>query len=95
MKRLHGLDQAHAPNVPPHLLLDSLSWEEIRKLVIKAYRRARNTENVPRVTHEVVIPLNSENELSSFGNPLGWGVDTMLLPGGKYFLIKWPIGYLQ
>lgn len=95
LNRLYELDQAHAPNLPPHLLLESLTWEEIRELVIKAYRRAENTGEVPKVTREVVIPIKEGNALTYFGNTHTWGADTVLLPGGRYFLIRWPVGYLQ
>ena len=97
LKRLQLLDQEHAPDLPPHVNVDSLTYHELRDLVVRARRRVLNcTGSSPlRVSREMVIPISQENVNNILGQTLGWGADTLLVPGGRYFLLKWPAGYLQ
>lgn len=48
-----------------------------------------------KATRRTDIPIGDSNADGSLGTPIVWGADTLLLPGRKYFLTKWPAGYLQ
>ncbi|EJD08411.1 uncharacterized protein FOMMEDRAFT_138231, partial [Fomitiporia mediterranea MF3/22] len=97
LKLLQDLDQVHAPDLPPHILIASLQYPDLRSLVVRARRRVLNyTSTSPlRVSRRIVIPIGQKNVNGILGEPSGWGADTLLLPGGQYFLMKWPAGYLQ
>lgn len=96
-RRLQELDQDHAPNLLPHVLLSSLSWEKLRDIVIRAERRHNRCAgpNAPRPTREITVDIHQSNKEGTLGQPSGWGSELFLLPGGEYLFVKWPKGVLQ
>ena len=48
-----------------------------------------------RVSREIIIPIGQAESGDILRRPLKWGADTLLLPGARYFFIRWPAGYLQ
>ncbi|KAL5532090.1 hypothetical protein ACEPAF_5654 [Sanghuangporus sanghuang] len=97
LKRLQCLDQAHAPDLPPHVSVSSLGYRDLRDLVVRARRRVlnRTSSSSLRISREIIIPIGQANVDGVLGKPLGWGADTLLSPGAQYFFIRWPAGYLQ
>ncbi|KAH8118884.1 hypothetical protein DFH11DRAFT_705956 [Phellopilus nigrolimitatus] len=89
LERLRALDQAHAPDLPHHVSVDDLPWQDLRNLVVRAQRRHRNsTGSAPlRPTRETMIRIKTE--------PLVFVVDMELLPGGALLLVLLNDGDLQ
>ena len=84
------LDYTCAPDIPPHVNIDSLSYDKVRSIVVDAVRSYVHVTDGADVTYEVrhriLLECASGSVVSETGSP--YGGDTMRLsPGGRYFFI--------
>ncbi|KAH8118888.1 hypothetical protein DFH11DRAFT_706301 [Phellopilus nigrolimitatus] len=91
LERLRALDQAHAPDLPHHVSVDDLPWQDLRNLVVRAHRRHRSTGPAPlRPTRGTMIRIKTIPPAVSLSV-----VDMELLPGGALLLVLLENGDLQ
>lgn len=88
--QLQNLDQAYAPDLPPHIKVDTLSYHDLRTLVVNA---VRSYESLSRgMAHYVqrasVVP-------GIQGYRFGEILTPKLSPGGQYLFIQWTENTLQ
>ncbi|KAH8108539.1 hypothetical protein DFH11DRAFT_1085908 [Phellopilus nigrolimitatus] len=96
LRRLHALDQDHAPDLPRHVPISDLGQTDLRTLVVRAQRHRLNcTGPILRSTRKITVPIWSANLDGALGKPYGFGTDVELLPGGALLLVLWSAGCLQ
>lgn len=103
---LRRLDQAHAPNLPYHVDVYSLTGDELRTMVIKAVQahdnwrngtfgqntQSRNLDIKPPVARisQSIPRIGFSGDYGSFSSP-----KITLFPGGGYLLLQWTHGFVQ
>lgn len=100
---LRSLDNARAPDLPPHVLLASIDGKTLREIVTRAARGYKNWNSVtgPEITREVVVKVAAPLATRPQTPPGGASVPTpeimvsQLLPGGEYMVILWDDFCLQ
>ncbi|KAH8108546.1 hypothetical protein DFH11DRAFT_1086330 [Phellopilus nigrolimitatus] len=94
---LRGLPNECAPDLPPHVSIESLDCSSLKSLVVRAVRGNRNWNSPsPKATREIkVIGNNPVRKPALVINKASF------VPGGDYLVVKWAIrsaaqdGYLQ
>ena len=97
LKCLQSLGPYEPPNIPKHVPLSSLTTKNLRSAAVAARRQTRRWESdsSPTLAREIVISLENANPGEVLGEPVEFGLQLHLLPGGDYLLVFWPAGYLQ
>ena len=100
---LGQLDEFHAPSLPPHVNLDSLSSDRLKELVIRAAighaNWGRSSPSCPRVTRKRVIDLkNKGGMLGDLKQDKHPREIMKVVKGGldeEFLFVLWSEGYLQ
>ncbi|KAH8115669.1 hypothetical protein DFH11DRAFT_1854098 [Phellopilus nigrolimitatus] len=94
---LCGLPNECAPDLPPHVSLESLNCSGLKTLVVRAVRGNRNWKSPsPKVTREIKVLVNDPVR-----KPVLVVNEASLVPGGDYLVVEWTTrpsvldGYLQ
>ncbi|KAH8108547.1 hypothetical protein DFH11DRAFT_1632642 [Phellopilus nigrolimitatus] len=82
---LRGLPNDCAPNLPPHVSIESLDFISLKSLVVRAVRGSRNWNSPsPKVTREIKFTANNPRR-----EPLVVVNKASFVPGGDYLMVQW------
>ncbi|KAL5498871.1 hypothetical protein ACEPAH_1389 [Sanghuangporus vaninii] len=103
MHILGELDEFHAPDLPPHIILDSLSSDELKRLSMRAAIGHANwskpSSSGPWITRKCIIkPKNKGGMLGDLKQDKHIREVMKIVPGGageEFLFILWSEGYLQ
>ncbi|KAH8106373.1 hypothetical protein DFH11DRAFT_1712132, partial [Phellopilus nigrolimitatus] len=85
LTHLRGLPNECAPDLPPHVSLDSLDCIGLKTLVVRALRGNRNWNSpLPKATREIKVIVNNP-----IREPTLVVKKASLVPGGDYLMVRW------
>ncbi|KAH8108542.1 hypothetical protein DFH11DRAFT_1881816 [Phellopilus nigrolimitatus] len=91
LTHLRGLHNRFAPDLAPHVPIESLDGAHLKELVVRAVRGNRNWNSPsPKVTREIKVGVSNPA-----GEPFMIVDQAALVPGGDYLTIQSSNGYVQ